>query len=496
MNSTTARALERIQELKDLSGAMAVLGWDQETYMPKKGAGGRAAQMATLSGIYHEKLVDPMLGDWLAATANGPGDEGAMARALKRERDRSVNVPVALVKALAEAQSTGVEVWKESRAAREFKRFAPALETLLRLRREQADAIGHQSERYDALLDGHEPQMRAARLKTVFEALKTKLVPIARALLERPAPKDIFAGKTFAHAGQEAFTLEVLKSMGFDLDAGRQDKSAHPFSSGTHREDVRLTTRYSDDTPLPAIFGTIHEGGHGLYEQGFDPKDDRTPLSAAASFGLHESQSRLWENMIGRSPQFWAHFFPVLVRHLPGPLAGVTAHDFVRAANRVERSLIRVEADEVTYNLHIILRFDLELRLFRDELKIADLEAAWNESSQELLGRKPAHSGEGVLQDIHWSFGEFGYFPTYAVGNLYAASILAAAERALPNLWTDVEKGQLVPLREWLRREIHHQGSRLFAEELVTRVTGRGLSDDDFVGYLKRKYGRLYDCSL
>jgi carboxypeptidase Taq len=285
--------------------------------------------------------------------------------------------------------------------------------------------------------------------------------------------------------------VELLLKLGFDLEAGRQDKSVHPFTGGTHPTDVRLTTRISEDNLSAAVFGTIHECGHGLYEQGFRPEDYRTVLAAAPSMGLHESQSRLWENLVGRSLPFWRALYPKLQAVFPAQLGGLGLPAFHAALNRVRRSPIRVEADEVTYNLHIVLRTELELELLRGNLPAQDLPGAWKASSRKLLGLEPVDDVKGVLQDIHWAWGELGYFPTYALGNLYAASLLRAAERALPGLWDSIGSGDFAPLRTWLRTHVHAEGARLDAEELVRKVTGQGLTDVDFVAYLKEKYGAL-----
>jgi carboxypeptidase Taq len=330
----------------------------------------------------------------------------------------------------------------------------------------------------------------------VLEELRKKLVPMVEALTARPGPKEIFQGRTFDAEAQWKFTFELLSAMGFDLDAGRQDKSVHPFTGGTHPRDVRLTTRIHESTPLPALFGAIHEGGHGLYEQGFSEAHYRTPLSQAPSMGLHESQSRLWENIVGRSRGFWAHFFPKLQRHFPDTLGKDSVDDFYRAVNRVERSLTRVEADEVTYNLHVVLRYELELAMLRGDVKVGELPEAWNAKMQAMLGLTPPTPTKGVLQDIHWAWGELGYFPTYALGNLYSASLFDAAKRELPELEASIARGELLPLRDWLRRRIHTEGYRAYAEDLVKKVTGKGLTDEDFVGYLRAKYSQLYGVTL
>jgi len=483
----------RMHELKDLGGILGLMSWDQETYLPSKAGPARGAQLATLQGLYHQRLVAPEVGDWLerAEATELDADTRAMLKVFRRERDHAVRVPESLVRALAEAQSTGLDAWRQARAERAFAPFAPALARLLELRREQADAIGHGGERYDALLDHFEPEMTTARLLPVLERLRAALVPLADALDGAVSGPQIFDGRAFDPDQQWRFTLKLLELLGFDLQAGRQDRSVHPFTGGTHPTDVRLTTRIDPRDPSPAVFGTLHEFGHGLYEQGFLPEHHRTPLAAAPSMGLHESQSRLWENLVGRSLPFWGFLYPRLKAAFPEALAGVEVDQFHRAINRVQRSPIRVEADEVTYNLHIVVRTALEVRLLRDELAAKDLPEAWNTEMERTVGLRPGDDVEGVLQDIHWAHGEFGYFPTYALGNLYSASLMRAAEQALPTLWDEVARGELGSLRAWLGENIHRHGSRTSAEERIQAVTGHGLTDADFLGYLRAKYAAL-----
>ncbi len=484
-----------MRELKDLSGVIGLATWDQETYLPPKAVAARASQLGTLQALHHQRLTDSTLGGWLdeARGKSLSPDAQAMVRALCWERDRAVKTPAGLVRALAEAQSKGVEAWREARKAKDFIRFAPALERLLVLRREQADALGYEADRYDALLEAYEPGMRVARLGPVLEALREKLVPLVQRWGERGRREtDLLAGRRFSAEGQWAFTLKLLEDMGFDLEAGRQDRSTHPFTGSTHPTDVRLTTRVDEEDPFSTFSSTIHEGGHGLYEQGFSPEDYGTPLAAAPSMGLHESQSRLWENCIGRNRAFWEHYHPLLAQLFPESLAGVDAEAIYRKINRVEPSLIRVGADEVTYNLHIVLRYELERKLLSGDLPLSDLPGEWNRRITELLGVTPAQDVEGVLQDIHWAWGELGYFPTYALGNLYAATLLRSIREALPNLDADLGRGQLQGVTGWLRERIHRPGFRLFAEERVQAATGRGLNDTDFIDYLESKYGQLY----
>ncbi|MBU8896199.1 carboxypeptidase M32 [Corallococcus sp. M34] len=492
--------LHRMRELRDLQGVIGLATWDQETYLPAKAGPARASQLSTLRGLYHERLVDPRLGDALAQAATQTDlseDARAMVRVLTRERDRQVRVPGALVKALAEAQGRSLHAWREARTQKRFSLFQPHLACVLELRREQADAYGHDGERYDALLEGYEPGMRVARLTPVLTALREQLIPMVATLAsaQRALPA-LFDGRRYPQDAQWAFTMRLLKDVGFDLEAGRQDLSIHPFTGGTHALDVRLTTHVDESNPLPALFSTIHEAGHGLYEQGFSPEHHATPLAAAPSMGLHESQSRLWENLVGRSRPFWEHYYPHLRAAFPEALADVDVDTFHGVINHVAPSFIRIDADEVTYNLHIALRYELELLLIRDALPLDELPAAWNERMRHYLGITPPDDTRGVLQDIHWAWGEFGYFPTYTLGNLYAASLHRAARRALPDLEGHVSRGELLPLRDWLRTHVHAHGFRTPAEERVRDITGQGLTDADFLAYLRDKYGALSGVAL
>lgn len=496
--SAYERLLKKVAELRDLQGVLGLLTWDQETYLPKKGEGSRAEQLATLQGLYHERLVDGALGDLVGeAAAQGALPEGGkeLLRVLSWERERAVRIPGNLVKELALAQSQGVSAWKAAREARRFEAFAPALERLLELRRRQADLWGAGKERYDALLEGYEQGMTVERLGPVLKRLEGELAGMTRALADarqRTARAKVLEGRRFDLDKQWSLSVKVLSDMGFDFDAGRQDKSVHPFTVGNHPLDVRLTNRFDESTPLPALFGALHEGGHGLYEQGFSPTHYRTCLAQAPSMGLHESQSRLWENLVGRSRAFWAHYFPLVQEFFRPVLDDVAVGDFYAHVNRVQPSLIRVEADEVTYNLHIVLRYELEVALLRGDLEVRGLPAEWNRRMKAGLGLVPPDDVAGVLQDIHWAWGEFGYFPTYAVGNLYSASLFGQALRERPGLVDDLSSGKLLPLREWLRSQVHSQGFLLPAEELVRKLTGQGLAEKDFVEYLKRKYKELY----
>ncbi|BDG03659.1 carboxypeptidase M32 [Anaeromyxobacter oryzae] len=494
MPETAWETLSRaMAEIRALSGASALLQWDQETYMPPKGSGARGDQLAAIQGAQHERLTAPPVAEALAraeAERTADPDRAAALRVLRFDHDRAARIPGDLVRAIAQAQAAGVDAWKAARDTGDFGRFAPALERLLALRREQASAYGAPAggEPYDALLEGYEPGMRVARLEPLFARLVSWLVPLVEKVTARPPPDDAFLRGRFDPEQQWQFTLELLDAVGFDREAGRQDRSIHPFSLGLDPGDVRVTTRIFEDLPLSAIFSTLHEAGHGLYEQHLPAELRRSVLCAAPSMGLHESQSRLWENLVGRSLPFWRAFLPRLARRFPA-LEGVSPEVFFRAVNRVERSLVRVEADEVTYNLHIVLRFELELALLRGKLAVKDLPEAWDARSERLLGVRPAAARDGVLQDIHWAWGELGYFPTYTLGNLYAASLFAAARRGVPGLDDELGKGNLRPLLGWLAEHVHRIGRRKEAEDIVRDATGNGLGDRDFEAYLTEKYG-------
>ncbi len=488
---------QKLQELKDLSGVLGLLGWDQETYMPAKASEPRAHQLSTLQGLYHERVTAPELGELLARAQSRTdlsAEQQAMLQNAQWERDRAVKVPRRLVQELAERQSRAVEAWRAARQTRNFAAFQPHLEGLIRLKREQADALGHGGERYDALLEGYEPGMRTARLAPLFQRLRGQLVPLVQAIGESGRkPKDPFIGRAFDLDRQWEFTVRLLRDLGFDLEAGRQDRSTHPFTGGAgHPFDVRLTTRLSLDNPFSGFMSTIHECGHGLFEQGFAPEHARTYLAQAPSLGLHESQSRFWENLIGRSRAFWRHYLPALRGLFPRELADTSLDELYAWLNRVEPSLVRVEADEVTYNLHVLLRFDLELAILRGDLAAADLPEAWNARMKDSLGVVPQDDVEGVLQDIHWAFGEFGYFPTYAVGNLYSAMLLEALTREQPALWEAVGRGELRPVLDWLRAKVHRPGHLSAAEDRVEAVTGKRLTEAPFIDYLWSKYQPLY----
>jgi carboxypeptidase Taq len=490
---------ERLARIADLNAAQAVLAWDQETYMPPGAGASRAHQLATLGRLTHELLTDPAVGELLAQVEAGldaadpDSDDARLVKVAQRDFDRATRMPSRLVADLAQATSLAQQAWKTARSENDFRRFRPHLERVLELTLEKAEAFGYEQTPYDALLDEYEPDMLTATVESTFEVLRAELVPLVRAIGDRPQPDATVLYREYGDRPQWEFGLQVIRDFGFDFRRGRQDRSAHPFSTNFSVDDVRITTRVQQGFLPSCLFGTLHEAGHAMYEQGVDPGLDRSPLAAGTSLGMHESQSRLWENLVGRSRPFWRHYYPRLQAIFPAQLGEVAAEAFYRAINRVEPSLIRVEADEVTYNLHIMIRFDLERRLVAGELAVADLPEAWNEASRELLGLVPTRDADGVMQDIHWSIGAIGYFPTYTLGNLISAQLHAAVLRDIPELDEQIGRADFAPLLGWLRDKVHRHGRKFSADELLHRITGGGLEADSWLAYIRDKFGTLYD---
>ena len=487
--------MEIYREISDLYSALALMGWDQETYMPPKGAASRGRQLATLSGMAHERITSDEMRGALDGARSEPltADEAVNVREISRSSDRAVKIPVGLVKALAETSSAAIGVWIKARQEDDFPAFAPWVDKLVALQREVAEAVGYEDEPYDALLDEYEPYASTQETAAVFDSIRGPLVDLVQRIASSDVkPRTDFLERNYPVDDQRRMGIKAAERMGFDFEAGRLDISPHPFCTHMGANDVRLTTRYSENLPMQSFYGVIHEAGHGLYEQGHDPEHEGTPRGASVSLGIHESQSRLWENMVGRSRAFWRCFYPEFTTIFPDHTADVSEEEVYAAVNEVKPSLIRVEADEITYNLHILLRFETERGLFTDEYAAGDLSAVWNEKMKAFLGIEPPDDRDGVLQDIHWSHGSFGYFPTYTLGNLYAAQFYRAAEREIPGLTERIARGELLPLRDWLRDRIHRPGMTYRASELVQHVTGEALSADYFLAYVAGKYGSLY----
>lgn len=482
-------------ELADLRGASAVLGWDQQVNMPAAGAPARSQQMALLQQLAHERLTDPALGELLEELAQAPPDDVSadQVKAMQRQHRQAARVPTDLVVALSKASSEAYQAWLAARDEQSFGPFRQPLAELVRLNVEKAEALGYETERYDALLDLYEPEMKAAQVDQLFSQLQDFLVPFLQTLTPRlDTVDDGLLRQNFPADKQWELTLAACRAIGFDFDRGRQDRSVHPFTTSFAIDDVRITTRIDPDYLAAGLYASLHETGHALYEQGIDPAFRRTALSRVNSLGLHESQSRLYENLVGRSLPFWQYFLPKAAEIFPRQLAGVDAQQIYRAVNRVSPSLIRVEADEVTYPLHIMLRFDLERALITGDLAVDDLPGAFDDGLDQYVGLRPQNVVEGVLQDIHWSAGYFGYFPTYTLGTLMSVQIFNAAQTALPDLATDLAAGRFLPLRDWLQHNVHRHGSRLLPQELMEQVTGQPLAAQPFIDYVQDKYSELY----
>lgn len=499
----TQGPLERLQEIAaqiaDLHNAAALLSWDEQVFMPKAGAPARAQQAATLRRLAHEKLTDPQVGELLEQLAGQyRGDPAtdptaAMLRVMRRKYEQATRVPAQLVAAEAKAASAAYQAWLQAREENSFRPFQDPLAEVVKIQVEKADALGYEEVRYDALLDLYEPEMRTREVAAVFARLKDYLVPMLGRLSDvLHRIDDRILHQEFDEERQWDLTVEACRAIGFDFSRGRQDRSVHPFTTSFDMDDVRITTRINPRYLGAGLFASLHEAGHGLYEQGIDPAFRRSPLGSPVSLGIHESQSRLYENLVGRSRAFWQYFMPKVSSRFPGQTAGATAEDMYRAVNKVAPSLIRVEADEVTYPLHIMVRFELEQALIGGDLTVADLPGAFDDAMAAYLGLRPANPVEGVLQDIHWSGGYFGYFPTYTLGTLMSVQIFAAAQRDLPGLTGDMAAGRYASLREWLREHIHRHGSRFMPQELLERATGSRLDPQPFITYVEEKYTELY----
>ncbi len=489
--------------IHDVNTATSLLRWDQETKMPPGGAKGRAEQLATLSKLAHQMFVSAETERLLtaaeaAAEALDPdSDEAALARVTRRDFGIASKLPAEFVAERARARSLSTEAWREARPRNDFAGFRPWLERMVDYARRTAEYLGYTEHPYDALLDLYEPNMKTSEVDVLFARLRQGTLPLVKAIVDRgPVVDASFLTLDYDREGQRAFGLMVAQAFGYDLSRGRLDESAHPFASGFNTGDVRITTRYFPNYLPAAIFGIFHESGHAMYEQGVSPALERTPLARGASLGVHESQSRMWENLVGRSRPFWEHFFPKLQERFPTHLGPIDADTFYKAVNAVQPSPIRVEADEVTYNLHIMLRFELEKLLLEGELAIKDLPEAWNAKSEAYLGLKPPSDADGVMQDIHWSGGSIGYFPTYTLGNVISVQVFEAAQRALPGLLDEFRAGRFATLLWWLKHHVYSHGRKFFPRDLIRRATGQDLTPAPYLRYLDTKFRAIYGVTV
>ena len=494
------------RERLHLERAVALLQWDQETYLPEMGVEERAEQLALLESIAHERLTSPETEKRLSelgSTAKNPqGDEKLpplerdFLKTFRRKYDRAVKLPATFVSEAARAEGLSQAVWVRARQDNDFSAFLPHLVKMIDFSRQKALYWGYKDNPYDGLLDIYESGMGEEAISAVFTPLGERLKELLKKIASRPRPDNSFLDQDFDIDNQACFNMDLLRRLGFDIRRGRMDISAHPFTTTLGSDDVRITTRYLKQQVQSGIFSTIHEAGHAFYEMNFSEVLRGSCLADGASMGIHESQSRLWENVIGRSRAFWEAMFPALRSYFPGALSSHTAEDFYRAINLVEPSLIRIEADEVTYSLHIILRFELEKALFSGALDPAELPDAWRKKMKEFFGIEPDNDAsgdaQGVLQDVHWSMGSFGYFPSYALGNLYGLQFWEKLKSEIPAVDEQIQAGNFNSIRAWLKDTIYVWGHRLDPQDLLKTVTGKSLSAEPFLDYVESKYAGIY----
>jgi carboxypeptidase Taq len=487
-----------IGEVADLQHAAALIEWDERVCMPAGGAPVHGEMLATIRRIAHEKFTADEVGQLLDDLTGRQADldpDSDVSRTLAvtaRDYDKATRVPADFVAEQAQITSAAQQAWVEARSQSSFALFRPHLEKIVDLKQRYVGFFPNAEHPYDHLLDDFEPGMKTTEVKAIFDVLRPRQVDLIRAISGRPQIDDSFLRGGYAEKDMWDFSKEVVTALGFDWARGRQDKSVHPFATSVGPDDVRITTRFVESLPFGLLFGIIHETGHALYEQGISRSYSRTLLEGATSLGVHESQSRLWEKLVGQSLPFWQHFFPSLQKRFPAQLGAVTVERFYGAINKVQPSLIRVEADEATYNLHIMLRVELEIAMLDGNVPVRDLPGLWNAKMQEYLGLTPNDDAQGVLQDIHWSAGIQGYFATYALGNLISCQLWETFRSAHPSRDDDMRRGDFSALLSWLRREIHQSGRKYQPQELVQRVVGSKIDPEPYLRYLERKYGGIY----
>ncbi|WP_442593921.1 carboxypeptidase M32 [Neobacillus sp. D3-1R] len=500
---TTKNSLQLFKELDEkithLSTVSALVGWDQKVMAPKKGRMLFSKAASALETEIFKLMVSEDMGNLLNELSSpemmNSLDEVTRARVRERKQfyDRSKAIPTELYQEYSTLTNEANHIWEEARANNDFGHYLPYLERIVEMKRKFAEIVGYKGHPYNALLDEFEQGLTVEALDPLFAELRKVSVELLKRIQDSPykTPEEIFDQK-FSTEKQKEFNRYVLPIIGFDMEAGRLDETVHPFAQSMNTGDVRITTRYLENNVRSALFGTIHEAGHGMYEQNIDPEYEGTVLRNGTSFGIHESQSRFFENMVGRSKEFWNFFFPTLQSYFPEQLKDITVDEFYRAINTVKPSLIRVEADELTYNLHIMIRYEIEKGLISGELQVKDLPSIWNKKMEEYIGTVPNNDSEGVLQDVHWSFGGLGYFPSYTLGNLYAAQILNTIQQEIPHFYQTIENGQFEIVNEWLRTKIHQYGSFLSPNELIVKVTGEELNAKYLAEYLTAKYSQIY----
>ncbi len=496
MKNNYAAYTAQLRKAADVAHAISILHWDNEIFMPEKGANFRARQISTLSTMCHELLTSPMLGELLdklqSDTTLNEWEQRNVSESLKSYYKKQ-RLNSDFVAALSQATSEAYQTWLKAREANDYQIFAPKLAKIVDLQRQKADLLGYKNHPYNALADEFEPDITVTQLDQIFAGARSQLVDFVREIAQCPPPNDDFLYKHYNKDTQWKYGLDLLKQMGYDFLAGRQDISPHPFTTTFSPTDVRVTTRINENDFKEMTWSCIHEGGHALYEQGLNADYYGLPTGEAASLGIHESQSRLWENNVGRSAAFWRGNYANLQAIFPENLGQVTAQNFYKAINKVNPSLIRTNADELTYHFHILIRYELEKELIAGNLLVADLSTAWNDKYKAYLGLDVPNDKMGVLQDIHWAYGNFGYFPTYSLGSFYAAQFYEQAGKDIPQLEAYIEAGNMQPLLAWLQKNIYCYGRFYNSEDLCQKVTGQPLNFDCFMRYVKNKYNDLYD---
>ncbi len=498
MQEKLTQLKQSLGKISDLNYASSVLGWDQQVNMPPLGAEERGEQLATLNELAHHMATSDELGQLLEdLTQETKGldpdsDEFRLVKVTKRNYERETKIPGEKVAEFARVTAIAHGVWAQARQENNFGLFQPHLEKIVGLVKELSDLFKPYDHPYDPLLDIYEPGMKTAEVKQIFESIRPQQVELIKAISEVKQVDDSFLHIPFDEQKQWDFGINVVEKFGMDWKRSRQDRSAHPFTTSFGLDDVRITTRIFKDMPASALFSTMHESGHALYELGYNPAHRRTPLGSAASLAVHESQSRMWENLVGRSRNFWQYFYPLLKEYFPQQLGNVDMDTFYRGINKVEPSLIRVEADEATYNLHVMLRMEIEIGLLEGTVEVKDLPEIWNTRMQEYLGVTPPNDSNGVLQDVHWSGGMIGYFPTYALGNLISVQLWEKMHQDLPNMDDAISKGTFAEILQWLRTNIHQHGAKYEPQELVQRVTGEKINPQPYIKYLNDKYSDIY----
>ncbi len=490
---------QQLQKIADIGFASAVLSWDQETYMPPKGAAMRAQQLSTLAGVAHKLFTNEDMGKILTGLHK---DESLNERERKNvllcleEFEKQKRYSTEFVEEMSYTVSVCMQAWQQAKEKKDFSLYAPHLEKLINLKRKECEIIGYKKHPYDALLDQHEKGMTAAELDKLFQEVKKGLQPLVKKITTSAAISDQVFHQHYPKSSQWEFGLELLKQMGFDFEAGRQDISSHPFTIHFNNNDVRITTRINENNLSEMVWSCIHEGGHGLYEQGLPNEEYGLPLGESTSLGIHESQSRLWENNIGRSLNYWKNNLPLAKKYFPEQLRDIDANTFYKACNKVKSSLIRTNADELTYHFHIIIRFEIEKALIEDKVKIAELPGLWNSKYKEYLNLDVPDDASGILQDVHWSHGSFGYFPTYSIGSFYAAQFYTHALKQIPDLEQQLINGKFSTLLTWLRKNIHQHGKMYTSSELCEKITGEKLNFNYFLEYARKKYAEIYNISF